>query len=322
MLVACHHKRLDVSVSDINVDLGVKRYDQLMFSGDASEVVNTLLEAYDRDSIFIDYYLEDILRVGDLHADGFAGELSRFVNDTVIAKVADSVRTVFQNFEPVKKELTSGFKHFRYYFPDKIVPQVYTYVSGFNQSLMVGDRFVGIGLDKYLGSDCIFYQYLGIPRYKIRNMVPGRIVPDLYYAWAMTEFPNTDRSENLLSEMIYQGKLIYFTEAMCPDLPDSVLMGYTAKQLKWCRKNEGTMWSYWAEHKLLFSVERLDLQKYVGDAPFTNTFSEDSPGRTGVWTGWQIVRSYMNKHPEVSLEMLMQSNSARELLSQSDYFPN
>ena len=121
--------------------------------------------------------------------------------------------------------------------------------------------------------------------------------------------------------MIYQGKAIYFTKAMCPDLPDSIIMGYSSKQLKWCIKNESKMWGYLIEKKMLYNYERLTLQKYVGEAPFTNTFSNESPGRTGSWLGWRIVCSFMNKNPKVTLNELVRNNNAQTILTHSGYFP-
>ncbi|MFA9391619.1 MAG: hypothetical protein ACERKD_17550 [Prolixibacteraceae bacterium] len=320
-LVSCQNDRLNVDVSAISVDLKLKRYDQLFFASNPSNLAPALQNAYSTDSSFIDLYTADIIRIGLFKNEDFYHYLDLFRHDTVIAQVADTVLKTFYDFQYYSTQLEKGFQHLKYYFPEAKIPTIYTYVSGFNQSLVVSNDGIGIGLDKYLGSDCIFYKYLGIPQYKIKNMYPDKLVPDVFYAWALTEYPKTEESNNLLSEMIHEGKLLYFTEAMCPDLPDSVIIGYSAAQLSWCRKNEAQMWSYWAEHRLLYSVERLDLQKYVGDAPFTNTFSNESPGRTGVWTGWQIVRSYMNQHPELSLEMLMTQGNAQELLAQSRYFP-
>jgi len=162
---------------------------------------------------------------------------------------------------------------------------------------------------------------LGIPKYKTQNMVPQKIVPDVFYAWAITEFPFNENTNNLLSNMVYQGKLLYFTEAMNPNLPDSIIIGYTSQQLNWCKQNEANMWAYLAEKRLLYNSERLELRKYIGDGPFTNTFSHESPGRTGVWLGWQIVRSYMNKNHSTSLNDLMEMNNAQEILNNSAYFP-
>lgn len=321
-IVACTRDRLNIKVSEIEAKININRFDQELFDIDASEAPSHLEELYSSHSQFVDLYTQNILKIGPISDIEFNQYLNAFLSDTVIRKVADTVRVRFADFNSISKGLISGFKHYKYYFPQRNLPAIYTYVSGFNESLIIADELIGISLDKYLGNNCVFYQYLGIPKYKIENMIPDKIVPDLFYAWALTEYPKGDSVNNLLANMIYQGKLIYFTQAMNPELPDSLLIGYSAEKLRWCKYNEASMWSYLVEKKLIYSIERLDLQKYIGDAPFTNVFSEESPGRTGIWLGWQIVQSFMNNNPEVSLEELMKTNNAQKILSQSKYYPD
>jgi hypothetical protein len=48
-------------------------------------------------------------------------------------------------------------------------------------------------------------------------------------------------------------------------------------------------------------------QRFIEVAPFSKFYmnqDELSPGRIGVWMGWQIVNSYM-KHNDVSLQELL-----------------
>lgn len=320
--VACNRNRLTVDVSKINVSIELNRFDRVMFDTKPAEVRLELTDLYPIHGEFIDLYTERIIKIGPLNGDNFDDYLDAFINDTVIRKVADTVAVTFANFDGIINGIEKGFQHYQYYFPNKTVPRIYTYISGFNESLIVADSLIGVSLDKYLGHDCIFYQYLGIPKYKIENMVPSKIVPDLFYAWALTEFPMSDSVNNLLANMIYQGKLIYYTEAMKPNLPDSLLIGYSGQKLKWCIQNEASMWAYLVEKRLIYSVERFDLQKFIGDSPYTNEFSENSPGRTGIWLGWQIVRSFMQNHSEISLAQLMEIDDAQRILAQSKYYPD
>lgn len=321
-LFACKKNRLKVDVSDIELELNLHRFEKVMFENAPDEVPDLLLSLYDEHASFIDLYTEEIIKIGPIHNDDFAQYLKTFLTDTVYTQVAAAVLTTFSNLEPIETDLQKGFKHYRYYFPNKLVPDIYTYFSGFNESMVVAENFIGISLDKYLGTDCVFYQYLGIPRFKGANMNPQKIVPDVFYAWAITEFPYRDSIDNLLSNMIYQGKLIYFTEAMSPHLPDSLLIGYRADQIKWSKVHEAQMWTYLVEKRLIYNTERLELRRYIGDSPFTNTFGNDSPGRTGVWLGWQIVRSFMNNNKELTLADLMEMNDAQELLNRSKYYPD
>jgi hypothetical protein len=321
LLFSCKHNRLDINVSKVEVDLNINHLEELLFVNDTSTLSKNLEIIRKEHSGFFDIYTKYVLKIGTIGTPDFNNNIGQFVSDSVISRVADSVKYVFSDFQHIEKQLISGFKHYRYYFPNTTIPEIYTCVTGFNQSVFTSDFGVGIGLDKYLGSDCIFYKYLGIPQYKSANMHQQKIVPDVFYSLFVTEYPYHDSINNLLSNMIYQGKALYYTKAMCPDLPDSIIMGYSSKQLKWCIENEAQMWSYLIERKMLYDFERLTLQKLIGDAPFTNSFSKESPGRAGSWLGLRIIQSFMNKNPNVTLKDLAQLNNAQSILNLSGYFP-
>jgi hypothetical protein len=321
MLLSCRHNKLDVDISKIDVTINVNRLEKLLFVDDTATFSKNLGIIMSKHSGFFDIYTKHVLKIGSCESSDFRNNLNLFVFDSVISRVADSVQYVFNDFHRIECQLSDGFRHYKYYFPNAIIPEVFTCVTGFNQSVFTCESGIGIGLDKYLGADCIFYSYLGMPQYKSANMHRGKIATDLFYSIFITEFPYHDSINNLLSNMIYQGKALYFTKAMCPTLPDSIIMGFSSKQLKWCNENEVQMWSFLIERKLLYDFERLTLQKFVGDAPFTNSFSKDSPGRTGSWLGLKIVESFMNKNPEVSLKELAMLNNAQTILSRSGYFP-
>jgi len=125
----------------------------------------------------------------------------------------------------------------------------------------------------------------------------------------------------LLDNMIQQGKLMYFVDAMLPEMHDSLKIGYTKLQLDWCKKNEAQMWSQLIEYKMLYSNKRMDIIRYINASPTTSGFPLESPGRTGVWIGWQIVRQYMKKFPETTLADLMQNSNYQQILNDSKYFP-
>ena len=40
-----------------------------------------------------------------------------------------------------------------------------------------------------------------------------------------------------------------------------------------------------------------------------------------MWVGWRIVESYMNHHPEVTIEALLADGDAQRILEQSYYKP-
>jgi uncharacterized protein YjaZ len=71
----------------------------------------------------------------------------------------------------------------------------------------------------------------------------------------------------------------------------------------------------------LFSPDPLVIRKFIQDGPFTAGMPEGAPAMLGKWAGWQIVRSYMNKHRDVSLEQLFKTTDSQVILSESGYKP-
>ena len=61
--------------------------------------------------------------------------------------------------------------------------------------------------------------------------------------------------------------------------------------------------------------------KYMEPAPFSGRMPKESPGRVAVWTGWQIVKAYMDRHPNTTLQELMAIPDAQLLLNESKYKP-
>jgi hypothetical protein len=147
------------------------------------------------------------------------------------------------------------------------------------------------------------------------------------YALAMTEFPflpagnDTGITENVINKMIWEGKLLYFVQAMMPKEKAELITGFTPEQLKWCRENEKIMWSYLIEHKLLFKTDYMTINKLTKDAPFTSYFPHESPGKAANWIGWQIVKKYMERHPDVTLSGLMNDSHYQKILDGSAYDP-
>ena len=153
-------------------------------------------------------------------------------------------------------------------------------------------------------------------------MVPAKMVSDALYGWLSQQFEYKGETENLVSEMIYQGKLQYFLDALDPDGADSLKIGFTKLQLEWCKSHETDMWNYLVEKKLLFSGDRMEIVRFINPAPFTTPFGQKSPGRTGVWIGRQIVRSYLKKNPLIGLRGLMEENDYHKILNSSGYSPD
>jgi hypothetical protein len=194
-------------------------------------------------------------------------------------------------------------------------------VSRFNHRLFTVEEYIGVGLDQYLGRDCQYYDMLGTPEYMQYNMHPGKIPPDVMDVWGKAVFPYNDSIDNVLNRIIYNGLVLYFVDAMLPGTADHLKIGFSPEQMKFCRSNEKQMWTHLVEHKLLFSTDPLDIRKLTEDAPTTYYFPAESPGRAAVWLGWQIVKEYARRNPDLSVAGIVSERDYQKVLRGARYNP-
>lgn len=320
ILASCTRNPLKINTSDVLIDLRIKHLDLDLLKQKHDQMPAAIPALKSTYGEFFDIFTYRMIAIGGTDQPNFPDLLYSFVSDSLIRKLEISVS---QNIDTTKlrNELETAFKHYKYYFPEKNIPVIYTCISGFNQSVVISEKLIGVSLDKYMGADSPFYEQLGLPAYKRKNMHPSKIVPDIMQGWADAEWPKSDKDNSLLSHMIQQGKVLFFLDAILPELNDTLKIGIPEKQLVFCRKNEAKMWTYLAEHKMLFTTDRMSIKRFIDDGPFTASFSEESPARTGVWLGWQIVRSYMKKNENIALANLMNNSDYQSIMNQSGYQP-
>jgi len=75
------------------------------------------------------------------------------------------------------------------------------------------------------------------------------------------------------------------------------------------------------DKKLLYTTDVREINKYIGEAPFTSTFSQNSAPRIGQYIGWQIIRSYAQTHPNENFKNIFSITNSSILLQQSGYKP-
>jgi gliding motility-associated lipoprotein GldB len=320
MLASCNRNPQKINVSNVSVDLKIRHLDAYLLKQNQDQMKAAIPVMKRWYGEFFDIFTYRMIAIGGTEQPNFTELLYSFASDTLIRKLETTVAQKVDTIQ-FRNELEMAFRHYKYYFPEKEIPIIYTCISGFNQSVVISENLIGVSLDKYMGTDSPFYERLGLPAYKRKNMHPEKIVPDMMQAWADAEWPKPEKDNSLLSQMIQQGKVLYFMDALLPDLNDTLKIGFSEKQLEFCRKNEAKMWTYLAEHKMLFATDRMSIKRFVDDGPYTAAFSEESPARTGVWIGWQIVRSYMKKNKDIKLADLMNNTNYQPILNQSGYRP-
>ncbi|MDF1546935.1 MAG: hypothetical protein P1P88_03885 [Bacteroidales bacterium] len=319
MVNACNSNKFDVDISNIKVDLNIKRLDlDLMHNYPDTPDVYKLINDY---GSFLELYGYQVLQIGGVNEREFGKLLLDFNKYCQDFNIPTKIEQQFGNFSETKIKLETALKYYKYYFPEKSLPQVYAYYSNFSQSIITDVGLVGIGLDKYLGADCELYSRLGFDNYKVRRMHKEMLPVDFMRALALSEFPYHDSTDNLLNQIVYEGKIQYFLDAMLPNIADSLKFAYTKDQMDWAMHNEGEMWAYLIDSQTLFTTDALIIRKMIGDGPFTSLFANNSAPRAGAFLGWKIVHNYMEYNSEVSLPQLMSDSDYQGILNKARYKP-
>lgn len=322
-LISCKRDHYKVDVSSVDLVLKIERLEKDLFTMEPGEIESAINPLRDKYKGFLQLF-SYVINTGDIRDSSFGEFLTRFCTDKQNNDIYELTVKLYPDLFNIENELQDAFRHYLYYFPQKNVPSVFTCITGFNSSIITGDSILGIGLDRYLGSDCEYYPRLGVYKYISDRMTPENIVPDCMFAWASSEWDFESigyPADNVLASIIHNGKLKYFEKCMLPEETDEHIFGFTADQLKFCKNNEGQMWQYLIENDLLFVTDQFVIQKLTGEAPFTSYFTNESPGRAAVWLGFRIVESYILKNPEVKIVDLMADNDVQKILEKSKYSP-
>jgi hypothetical protein len=320
LCVGCQCERSQLAKIDLTVE--VQRFDRELFALNPDSLQQQAPALQQKYGDFFTYYCKGIIDVGLPQDSGFFGSLAAFLSDDIVRESYGEAQRIFPDTRELSAKLTDAFKRYKLHFPDVQPPGVVAYVSGFNQSVMLAENVIGIGLDKYLGADYSLYPQLGFYKYISRNMYPAKIPADVMDAVAEAVFPYLPgQQDELLGRMMWEGKRLYFAKQMLPAEPDTAIFGFTKKELDLCRNNEAYMWLHLIENKLLFSTHAFTIDNFTGLRPFTQEFSREAPGRAANWIGYKIISRYMARNSEVTLPQLMLDTNYRQILEKSGYNP-
>lgn len=312
-------------VSNINVQVHIERFDQDLAQIKPEDISSKNKAWQEQYGIFYSNYMRDILQIAD-PADSIRVKeyLTQIIKQKDFIDLNKAVTKVYPSMESYEKELTQVFKYVKYYFPEYDLPSFITYVSGFAYQTPIGEDYVGIGLDMFLGAESEFYPALvqSIPLYISRRFTPENIVPRVIEAVLREDiYLIPDQTHNTLQHMIYNGKILYAMDMLLENVSDELKIGYTKEQLAWAKKYQSDVWTWFLQENLLYSTDHLRIQKYFTEAPFTPELGEknESAPKLGSFMGWMMVRKYMERHPETTLKELFAIEDAQKILEESKY---
>lgn len=291
----------------------IKDYGTALFSLDTSGLEKGLLSLTDKFSFF----------TGDHPDTSSVSQIKDFIGDPFNQDLYKQYSLKYPDLTFLEEDLTVTFSTVKSLNPDFRVPEVFTYVSGllYESPVSYLDSILIIGLDMYLGSDFELYRAAGLPKYMVRRMDRQYIVPECARQIALSMLPEKLKTDTFLDHMILHGKILYAMDRFLPGTSDTIKIGYTASQMEWCIMHEKEIWMLFIDQEMLYRTDDFLLNRFIQDGPFTSGLPEGSPAMLGRWIGWQVVRSFIKKNPDIDLRQLFELDDAQKILSLSGYKP-
>jgi hypothetical protein len=330
LLFSCKNDTNAPDVSNIHVDIKLERFDRDFFAIDTNNILTGLNNLNEKYPVATPVFLQFVLGLDSANTiEGVKSFLS------LSNKLYDTVNTVFRSTDGLEKDFKKAFQYIKYYFPNYTVPKIAT-IAGPVDALAISDNgptpdflrpgLLGISLQFYLGkdfsvySDPFFIENVA-PAYRSRRFSKEYIIADAMQLIVSDLFPDKSSGKPLIEQMVEKGKQWYLLDKFLPTTPDSIKTGYTQQQLDWCIENEGMIWTYIVKNEDLQSLNPSVLQIYIGESPFTQGFPPDySPGNIGQWIGWQFIKKFVEKNPDIKPEEIMQA-TAEQIITEAKYKP-
>lgn len=265
-------------------------------------------------------YFSDVDPSGAPPSDSVVAPLLfRSIQNESLRSFQGQIDSLYRDKDQMLREpLTEAFQRIKDSYPEFQPPRVATIVTGFlGNDLYVSDSLIVIGLD-YFGGPQAKYRP-NVYDYQLSRYQPAYLVPSILFIMS-DQFVRIDPADKtLLADMVGYGKAFEFVKHALPQMPDSLVLGFSARDLSRIYNSQTQIWAFFVEGKLLYESNGQKKQKYIGERPFTTEIGPDVPGGIGRWLGWRIVSSYLAKNPDVTLPELIKNPNARQIFQESGY---
>lgn len=310
IVISCDHEPERVDLTGIESGNKVYRFDQALFDCSIEDFSNCTK------GLNADYF--------PFFESGDSSFWYKQRTDSLLLSLKKDLDPIESEIQQALSHCDNVLRHYEYYFNGRTPGRTYTYISplDFDFPLFISDTMTFIALDQYLGSNSPYYR--SQPEYLMRGRALKFLPLDLAEALAQQQVYRDQTSNNdLLSAMIYEGKILYLTNRLNPDVTEYDLLRYSPSELEFCRKNEENMWSYLIEQQALFSSDADLKRRLILPAPFSKFYlpiDSQTPGRVGRWIGLRIVQERM-KQGDIDLVEMIRITDSRKLLRDAKYKP-
>ena len=325
LIITCNNGDKTPDVSGIKIELNSMHFEKDLFTLDTTNFTANLDILLAKYPSFGENFLATILNADPKwSADSAANYVLGFI--TAYKHVYDTAKIVFKDFTPYEKEIKHGLQFVKYYFPNyKDRKKLITYIGpmdGYGDIL--SDDAIIVGLQHHLGKNFSLYKSSFVqdtyPVYISNRFEPEYIAVNCMKNIINDLYPEKMEDRTLVQQMVEKGKRLFVLSKLLPATAEYKLIGYSMEQLKAVYEHEKAVWDLFVQNNFLQTIDNNIIKNYIGEGPKTQELGEASPGNIGSFAGWQIVKKFMRKNSEYSLQQLMAAD-AETIFQQAKYKP-
>ncbi len=308
LLISCTSNKLDVDTSKISVNISFVNLDSILMNSSRTEIPLLLNRFSTSSEGVLAYELGHCLGIGGFKDIGSLDRIELFRNDTYIKRLESSISSSFKFKSDLQSQIIDGFSHLKFHLPFIQLPNQVFYINSlFVSNVFCSSTEIGIGLDRYLGSNSKVIKELPTQdffQWMKESMRKEFISRDVLSEWIAKKIVK-EVDGVFADKMIRWGKILYLTEASFPEMEKHLLFRYSKNGYDWADHNETSIWKYIVNQELLFSKNERDHANFLNEGPFTVGLPEKSPDRLGQYLGWKIVHEFMANNESISLQQLI-----------------
>jgi len=314
VFLSCNSGNRIPDVSNIKIQLSTQHFEKDLFNLDSVNYSVNLEKLIAQYPSFGENFISTVLGADpQWSSDSVAMYTKGFTQ--AYKKVYDTTLVIFKNFSVYEDEIKKGLQFVKYYFPAYKIPnKIITYIGPLNGygDILADDALI-VGLHLHLGKNFSLYQSELVqqtyPDYISSHFEPDFIGVNCMKNIVLDMYPEKLEEKTLVQQMVEKGKRLYLLSKVAPNTEEDKLIGYSKQQLKDAYSHERNIWDLFIQNNLLQTIDENSIKNYIGESPKTQELGDASPGNIGSFAGWQIVKKYMQKNPDVTLQKLMATDN-------------
>ena len=155
--------------------------------------------------------LEKVLQIGEVNDPEISSKFLRFFQDSTLLTLISDTEAEYANMDDLNKGLNAAFDYLKEQIPGLSIPRVYAQIGALDQSIIIGDKSIGICLDKYMGENYPLYEkYYSYQQRE--SMTRSYIVPDCVTFYLLSLYPIQDfEKRTQLEHDLHMAKVMWVT---------------------------------------------------------------------------------------------------------------